>query len=41
MEKRGKWNVAEAFELDKVTDLIDTNMGNRIADDIRRELGVN
>lgn len=40
MQKRGQWNVADAIDLDKASELIDTKMGNAFADDLRRELGV-
>ena len=39
MEKRGKWNVADAFDLDKASDLIDDKMARNMAADIRRQLG--
>ena len=39
MDKRGKWSVGDAFNLDNASDLIDDNMARNMANDIRRQLG--
>ena len=36
MEKRGKWNVGDAFDLDKASDLLDDKMARNMANDLRR-----
>lgn len=39
MDKRGKWNVGDAFDLDKASGLIDDKMARNMAADLRRHLG--
>ena len=39
MDKRGKWNVGDAFDLDKASGLIDDKMARNMAADLRKHLG--
>ena len=39
MDKRGKWSVGDAFDLDKASDLIDDKMARNMANDLRKHLG--
>ena len=37
--KEGKWNIADSFDLDKASELLDTGVAKNIAEEIRKELG--
>ena len=39
MNKRGQWNVGDAFDLDKANELIDDKMARNMAADLRKHLG--
>lgn len=39
MDKRGKWSVGDAFDLDRASELIDDKMARNMANDLRRHLG--
>ena len=39
MDKRGKWNVGSAFDLNQASDLIDDKMVRNMATDLRKQLG--
>ena len=42
VDKRGKWNVGDAFSLDNAAiDMIDDKLARNMANDIRRQLGPN
>ena len=36
VDRRGKWNVGDAFDLEKASDLIDDKLAKNMANDIRR-----
>ena len=41
MDKRGKWNIGDAFNLDDASAMIDDNLARNMANDIRKQLGAN
>ena len=36
MDKRGKWSVGDAFNLDEASNMIDDKLARNMANDIRR-----
>jgi hypothetical protein len=43
MDKRGKWNVGDAFNLDKVSNdfLLDDKSANKVLGDLKKHMGPN
>ena len=39
VDKRGKWSVGDAIDLEKVSDMIPDKMARNLAEDIKRQLG--
>ena len=39
MDKRGKWSVGDAFDLDKANQLLDDSSARNLANDLRKQLG--
>jgi len=37
--KAGKWNIAEAFNLDKESDLLDEKISKNVLGDLKKQLG--
>ena len=41
VDKRGSWNVSDPLDLTQVEAMLDNNVANRIANDLRKEMGAN